>query len=243
MFLPDAMTALPVLVANPDTDLLIIDKNIPNAQILLTTVGGLSHVPPCIALRNNALVAPTGINTKLITIDESAADEIFVQELEKSVSWKKQDTPEFMKRKILIVDDVQDLLDMYSIVFTAKWYEVKTASNGLDGIAKASEWKPDIIFLDIMMPHMDGFEMMNVYKNNTSLGSVIVVNSNIDGTGAVEKIYESWADYYLRKSDFTPSQMASMIEYKLFDKKRDTSEPAPKQSFHPGKEFFEKIEK
>jgi hypothetical protein len=53
-----------------------------------------------------------------------------------------------------------------------------------------------------------------------------------------EKIYTSGADYYLRKSDFTPSQIVYMIEKKLFDKKRNKSVPSPTNHFHPGEDFF-----
>lgn len=90
-----------------------------------------------------------------------------------------------------------------------------------------------------MMPHMDGFELMKTFYNNTSLDCVIIVNSNIDGAGVIERIYTSGADYYIRKSDFVPSQLVTMIERGLFDKKRDKSLHIENKSFTPGEGFFE----
>jgi CheY-like chemotaxis protein len=143
-----------------------------------------------------------------------------------------------LKGKILVVDDVVELLDMYQTMFQLKGYEVETAKNGLEGITKAASFKPKYILLDIMMPHMDGFELMKAFYNNTSLESVIIVNSNIDGAASIERIYSSGADYYIRKSDYVPSQIIMMIEKGLFDKKRDKSLPVENKSFTTEKDFF-----
>jgi CheY-like chemotaxis protein len=89
-----------------------------------------------------------------------------------------------------------------------------------------------------MMPHMDGFELIKAFYNNTSLESIIIVNSNIDGAGSVERIYEAGADYYIRKSDYVPSQITTMIEKGLFDKKRDKTLPVETKAFALGKDFF-----
>jgi CheY-like chemotaxis protein len=88
---------------------------------------------------------------------------------------------------------------------------------------------------------MDGYEMMKTLKENTSLQSVIVVNSNIEWSDVVEKVYSSGADYYLRKSDFTPSQIVYMIEKWLFDKKRNKTDPFPATHFVPSPGFFDSM--
>jgi two-component system OmpR family response regulator len=67
-----------------------------------------------------------------------------------------QSIPEVTKKdKILVVDDVAELVDMYKIMFEMKGYEVETAKDGLEGITKAVAFQPKYILLDIMMPHMD----------------------------------------------------------------------------------------
>ncbi len=61
---------------------------------------------------------------------------------------------------------------------------------------------------------------MKTFRENTSLNSVIIVNSNIDGMGVTEKIYAAGADYYIRKSDYVPTQIVYMIEQGMFSNKR-----------------------
>lgn len=236
--IPDAISVLPILVANPHTDLLIIDSGVPNSQTLMQILSWLAHLPPRIIIRDNLAQAPIFWNSSVIMLNSKISDIALSQAVEDSMASVRGDENIKTIKKILIIDDVSDLLDMYTMMFTMKWYEVETAIDGLDGISKAWRFKPDLILLDIMMPNMDGYEMMKVFHENTSLESVIVVNSNIEWSDVTEKIYASWADYYLRKSDFTPSQMVYMIEHWLFDKKRNQSLPVPDKNFHPGEDFF-----
>jgi CheY-like chemotaxis protein len=58
-------------------------------------------------------------------------------------------------KKILIVEDNNDIRDMYVLSFRSRGYTTYEANDGLAGIAKAAEIKPGIVVLDIMMPHMD----------------------------------------------------------------------------------------
>lgn len=228
---------LPFLIANPHIDLLVLDQWFVDIDVLLKSIFSLSVVPTRIVVRANVQYIPHVSEVTLITLSPQTSDIVLNKTITESFASNINDT-EPKKRKILIIDDVQDLLDMYSTMFRLKWYDIETAIDGLDGIAKASSYKPDIILLDIMMPHMDGYEMMHALYSNTSLTSVVVVNSNIEGQDVVQKVYESGADYYLRKSDFTPSQIVYMVEKWLFDKKRNKTEPIPTSHFHPWEVFF-----
>lgn len=238
MVIPDAISVLPILVANPRVDLLVLDSNVPNSQTLMQILSGLARLPSRIVIRDNLPQIPVFWNSSVLMLDSKTSDIVLAQAIEDSMGSSVVDEDVKTVKKILIIDDVSDLLDMYKMMFTMKGYEVETAVDGLDGISKAWKFKPDLILLDIMMPNMDGYEMMKVFNENTSLKSVIVVNSNIEWTDVAEKIYKSWADYYLRKSDFTPSQMIYMIEHRLFDRKRNLSLPSPDKHFHPGADFF-----
>lgn len=238
MVIPDAISVLPILVANPHTDLLVIDSNVPNSQTLMQILSGLAHLPSRIIIRDSLSQVPVFWNSSVLLLDSKTSDIALTQAIEESMGSSGPSEDAKTVKKILVIDDVSDLLDMYKMMFTMKGYEVETAIDGLDGIAKAWKFKPDLILLDIMMPNMDGYEMMKVFNDNTSLKSVVVVNSNIEWADVAEKIYKSWADYYLRKSDFTPSQMVYMIEHRLFDKKRNASLPLPDRHFHPGADFF-----
>jgi len=73
-----------------------------------------------------------------------------------------------MSRKILIIDDEVDLVDMMKFQLKTKGYEVETASNGLEGLERLKTFEPALIILDINMPKMGGLEFLN--KISTSHG-------------------------------------------------------------------------
>lgn len=115
-------------------------------------------------------------------------------------------------KKILIVEDNEDLVNMFKIAFEEKGYTVEFSLNGIDGIAKAAEFKPDVVLLDIMMPQMNGFDFLKALKNNTSLKTKVVVNSNLEQEKDAEKAKELGADLYLKKSEYTPFQVVEEVE-------------------------------
>lgn len=79
-------------------------------------------------------------------------------------------------RKILIIDDEEDLTFFVKAnLELAGDYEVEVAINGKDGIKLASREKFDLILLDIMMPHMDGFDVLEVLKKNKKTLSTPVI--------------------------------------------------------------------
>ena len=70
------------------------------------------------------------------------------------------------KKKILIVDDDSDFVELIKLRLEHAGYKVYTASSGEEGVEKFSKEKPDLILLDIFMPGIDGFEMLYILKNN-----------------------------------------------------------------------------
>lgn len=118
------------------------------------------------------------------------------------------------KPKILIIEDNKDLNDMFRIAFEKKGFEVQISLNGIEGITQAVDYNPDLILLDIMMPQMDGFEVLTAIKNNTTLDAVVVVNSNLEQDKDAEKALQLGADFYLRKSEYTPfAVVEEVIEF------------------------------
>jgi len=71
-----------------------------------------------------------------------------------------------MAKKILIIDDEKDVLDILKTILENEKYQVIEAMDGSEGLNKAIDTKPDLIITDIMMPVMDGFEMAQKLKEN-----------------------------------------------------------------------------
>lgn len=80
--------------------------------------------------------------------------------------------------KILIVDDDEMIRSMYAEVFKAQGFEVEEASDGLEGLNKATKNAPDIIFTGIIMPKMDGFGLKEALDKNVATSNIPVVMSS-----------------------------------------------------------------
>lgn len=204
-------------------DIVIIDSDIENGIALLPLVFQLSHIPEIITIRDDSSDPLPAGQEWLIRVSTQITESEWWKIVEQKyvLANNIQSLSEVVKKdKILVIDDVVELIDMYKIMFEMKGYELETAKDGLEWITKAVSFQPKYILLDIMMPHMDGFAMMKTFRENTSLNSIIIVNSNIDIPNISEKIYEAGADYFIRKSDYVPTQIIYMIEQGMFSKKR-----------------------
>lgn len=78
-------------------------------------------------------------------------------------------------KKILLVDDEQDILEILSYNLEKEGYKVFTANNGNEGIAKAKEIIPDLILLDVMMPEKDGIETCQEMRQIKDLQKTLIV--------------------------------------------------------------------
>ncbi|MEW6215608.1 MAG: response regulator [Nitrospirota bacterium] len=70
-----------------------------------------------------------------------------------------------MSAKILVVDDDPDVLEAISIILEASGYEVINARDGIEGLTKLKEERPDLMILDLLMPRLDGFEVCKELKD------------------------------------------------------------------------------
>ena len=79
------------------------------------------------------------------------------------------------KKKILLIDDEVDILEIMSYNLEKEGYLVTTATNGNDGIEKAKEMIPDLILLDVMMPEKDGIETCQDLRQIKELQNTLIV--------------------------------------------------------------------
>lgn len=80
-----------------------------------------------------------------------------------------------MTAQILVVDDVPANVKLLEAKLSSEYYDVITASDGFEGLAKAKEYKPDLVLLDVMMPKMDGFETCQKIKSDPEISHIPVV--------------------------------------------------------------------
>ena len=126
-----------------------------------------------------------------------------------------------MDKKILIVDDDEFLLDMYALKFKESGFEVSACRGGEEALKKIREGlKPNIMLLDIVMPVIDGFEVLRLLKKDKlAEGAVIVILTNLGQKEDVEKGMRMGANDYIVKAHFTPSDVVGRISSLLQNKK------------------------
>jgi two-component system alkaline phosphatase synthesis response regulator PhoP len=115
-----------------------------------------------------------------------------------------------MKKKVLVVDDEKDILDLLRYNLVKEGYDVVVAQNGQQALEKATG-KPDMILLDLMMPVLDGFETCRRLKNNPATASIPVVFLTARG-GEVDEVLglELGADDYIQKP-ISPRKLVARV--------------------------------
>ncbi|MGC1514817.1 MAG: response regulator transcription factor [Maribacter sp.] len=108
-----------------------------------------------------------------------------------------------MKKKdirILLVDDEPDILEIVGYNLTAEGYDVYTAKNGADGVAKAKKKNPHLIILDVMMPEMDGIEACEILRRTPGLENTIITFLTARGEDYSQVAgFDAGADDYITK--------------------------------------------
>lgn len=114
---------------------------------------------------------------------------------------------------ILIVEDDIALNEAYKTILETAHYNVETAFNGEEALEVAAKHKPDLIFLDLRMPVMDGIGFLKAYepkKNNPD--AHIIVFSNYDMQAEVDEAYELGAERYVLKALAAPNDLLKIVK-------------------------------
>ena len=113
--------------------------------------------------------------------------------------------------KILVVEDEEQVRNVVVALLNQAGYEVIDAEYGLSGYRKAESEKPDLILLDLMMPVMDGFEILRKLKENPNTRSipVVILTAKIDSASERECMQLGAVDYI--KKPWGPSELEERI--------------------------------
>src|SRR3989337_1621179 len=112
--------------------------------------------------------------------------------------------------KIMLVEDDVALRDIYTSRFEAEGFAVAVASDGEQALTVAVKEKPDLILLDIMMPKISGFDVLDILRNTPETKTTkIIVMSALSQTADIDKGKTLGADEYLVKSQVTLSEVVA----------------------------------
>jgi two-component system, OmpR family, alkaline phosphatase synthesis response regulator PhoP len=123
-----------------------------------------------------------------------------------------------MPKKILFVEDESALQKTFGEVLMQEGYQVISAMDGEEGLRLAQTEKPDLILLDLVLPKLHGFEVLKKLKEDSSTEDIpVIVLTNLESTGDVEKAVELGATTYLVKANYDLEDVLKKVKDALGD--------------------------
>ena len=119
-----------------------------------------------------------------------------------------------LKKRILVVDDEKGFTSMLRLNLEATGdYEVLVENDSKNALSAAMQYRPDLILLDIVLPHKDGWRVLKEIKQNQKFKNVqIIMLTNLGQKMEVEKGLKLGAEKYLIKAHYTPQQVAEEVK-------------------------------
>ncbi|HUP26313.1 MAG TPA: response regulator [Candidatus Limnocylindrales bacterium] len=119
-------------------------------------------------------------------------------------------------KKILLVEDDDALASVYLTRLQAEGFDVKRVPNGEDALAAALEYKPDLILLDVMMPKVSGFDVLDILRNTPETATVkVVMLTALSQDSDKERAESLGVDDYLVKSQVVIADVVDLIKQHL----------------------------
>jgi len=117
-----------------------------------------------------------------------------------------------MAKKILVIEDDKFLRDLISQKLIKEGYDIAEAVDGEKGVESAKEEKPDLVLLDLILPGIDGFEVLSRIKSDPSSAQIpVIILSNLGQKDDIERGLKMGAADYLIKAHFTPGEIIDKI--------------------------------
>jgi len=114
---------------------------------------------------------------------------------------------------VLIIEDDTFLANIYKTKFDMEGFKISNSDNGEIGLADAKKKKPDIILLDILLPKMDGFAVLEALKADAEVKDIpVILLTNLGQKDDVEKGLEAGAVDYLIKAHFKPLEVVDKVK-------------------------------
>ena len=119
-------------------------------------------------------------------------------------------------KKILLVEDDDALASVYMTRLQAEGFELKRVPNGEDALATALQFKPDLILLDVMMPKVSGFDVLDILRNTPETNNIkVIMLTALSQDSDKERATQLGADDYLVKSQVVIADVVDRIRHHL----------------------------
>lgn len=118
-----------------------------------------------------------------------------------------------MAKKILIVEDDKFLRELIFEKLSGEGYEVSKAADGEEGVKKINEESPDLVLLDLILPGMDGFEVLSKVRGKKEIAQMpIIILSNLGQKEDIERGLTLGATDFMVKAHFTPNEIVDKVK-------------------------------
>ncbi|MFA5069799.1 MAG: response regulator [Patescibacteria group bacterium] len=119
--------------------------------------------------------------------------------------------------KVLLIDDEALVLRLFKRIFTpVTGFELSTAWDGMEGLQKIKEVKPDLVLLDIRMPKIDGLEVLRRIKADKEIARIpVIMLTNLSDTKLVSEAVSLGARGYLIKTNYKPDEILELVRSTL----------------------------
>lgn len=117
------------------------------------------------------------------------------------------------KKKILLIEDDEFICQMYGMKFQQTPYELMLAKEGQEGLDRMKKEKPDLVLLDIVLPGLDGFEILQQAKSDPEVSAIpIILLTNLGQEEHIKKGMAAGAADYIVKAHFTPQEVVAKVD-------------------------------
>ena len=117
-----------------------------------------------------------------------------------------------MAKKILIIEDDEFFRELVAKKLSVSGFAVSESVDGKKGLERARDLKPDLILLDLLLPKMDGYEVLSLLKGDPKTAQIpVVILSNLSSTSDIEKGLKLGASDFLIKSQFASEEIIEKI--------------------------------
>jgi len=115
--------------------------------------------------------------------------------------------------KVAIIEDDASIVQMYQLKFQTEGFDVQTAGDGETGLALIDSYKPDIVLLDLMMPNMNGLDMLSKLRSGAEGSRMkVIVLTNMGDTETATRVFKMSANDYIVKAELTPKQVVERVQ-------------------------------
>lgn len=121
-----------------------------------------------------------------------------------------------IKKKILLVEDDEGLASVYMVRLQAEGFDVRRVPNGEDALAAALDYRPDLILLDVMMPKVSGFDVLDILRNTPETNNIrVIMLTALSQESDKERAKALGVDDYMVKSQVVIADVIERIKFHL----------------------------